>query len=61
MKIHAQVNKRTGARSWSVDAGRIEGRRIKRQFRTQEEAEAWAKENRMVGQIEGPKTMGLWR
>ena len=60
MKIHAQLNKRTGARSWSVDAGLIEDRHIRRTFPKQEEAEAWAQENRMVEQIEGPKTMGLW-
>ena len=46
--------------NWCVDAGRIGGRRIRRRFPTQEQAEMWVKENESIREIEGLKTMGLW-
>ncbi len=60
MIIRAELNKKTGATYWCVDAGRIEGRRIRRHFRTREKAELWAQENRFLRKVEGRKTMGLW-
>ncbi len=60
MIIRVELNKKTGRTYWCVDAGCIEGRRIRRHFRTREKAELWAQENRSLGKVEGKETMGLW-
>jgi hypothetical protein len=37
--------------NWCVDAGRIGGRRIRRRFPTQEQAEMWVKENESISRV----------
>jgi hypothetical protein len=52
VKILFNLDKRLGVMNWCVDAGRIGGRRIRRRFPTQEQAEMWVKENESIREIE---------
>ena len=60
MKIREDMDKRLGVVNWSVDTGAIAGRRLRRRFATQEQAEAWVQEIESIRQVEGQKTMELW-
>jgi hypothetical protein len=52
VKILFNLDKRLGVMNWCVDAGRIGGRRIRRRFPTQEQAEMWVKENESIREFE---------
>jgi integrase len=60
MKIRQDWDKRLGVVNWCVDAGQIGGRRLRRRFPTQEQAEAWVQEIESIRAVEGQKTMELW-